>query len=141
VEDVADGDAHVRLAHAGAVKGAAAYGGFILVLAVFLIHPKLVGLFIVGLEDVGEIIVGDLGGDYAPAAAGRVEAGFLRDVFECAIPIVVIDDDPLARELVRPAIVANAGNGLAHFLGIKGGKVNDDEIQETIAIEIGEGRR
>ena len=49
---IADGDSHVGFDCARAVKTAAANHGFIDKRAIALIDPELIGLFVVGLEDV-----------------------------------------------------------------------------------------
>ena len=103
--EIADADAHARLDPAGGVQGAAALDRFLLERAVVLVDPELGRLFVVGDEDVGPAVAGEIGADDAPAARWCVDPGLGRHVGERAVAVVVIE-----RATARPRTCAARNN-------------------------------
>ena len=84
---VTEGDSHIPFGPAEAIEGDAASDGLILECSIFLIDPKMIGLGIVGDENIGPAVSVEVGADDAKTHRHPLaDAGV--DIATLATPIV-----------------------------------------------------
>ena len=144
---IADGDAHAGLGLGFGGESGAVFDGDVLEGAVVLVEVERGGSGIVGDVNVGPAVVIEIGGGDAEAvgADGVPHAGFLADVGERAVAVVVIEEIFSAGEAGRSAGYDDAFVGAGTFFGERSGfqvevdVVGDEEIEMAVFVVVDPG--
>ena len=145
---VRDGNAHTGLLVAILAVGAAGDHGDIGERAVVIVVKQNAGLGIDGDVNIRPAVVIEIVRDRGDgiARAGFQDAGFLRDIGESSVAVVVIENVGVAGETARAAHDRNSfplakrlARGRRSFCGIELDVVADEKIQMAVAIVIEPG--
>ena len=140
--DVAQCNAHSRLADSEPIVGRAEQHRVVLELAGAAVHPELVRVGVVGNVDVGQsVLVQVRGGDPQAGVFDQRDAGRPAALDETRPAPVPVEDIGLALELLRTAVVHPPALDLALPRLVPLDVAGDVEVEPAVEIRVEEHRR